>query len=266
MTEGVFAVDRGVFKHPIFANEPFTEREAWLWMLGTASWCSERKRVNRVIFELGRGQLVGASRHLAEKWQWDESKVRRYLGKLKKDRMIDVLPTRDATIITICNYNDYQFRRRTGDAQTDEPATDSRRTGDANKKELNNSITEESSLSEQGSDARKRNGLDYPQDFEKFWTAYPTDALMSKKQAYDAWKRLAPEDRAKAHSAAPSFAEHCRKNPDYRPLHAVRFLSQRRFDGFAATSTEPPAEQIEFMRTKGYELVDGSWKKVANGR
>jgi hypothetical protein len=29
-TRGFFAVDRGVFDHPAFAPEPFTECQAWL--------------------------------------------------------------------------------------------------------------------------------------------------------------------------------------------------------------------------------------------
>lgn len=119
------------------------------------------------------------------------------------------------------------------------------------------------SLSEKSSDAPKRKRLDYPQDFQEFWSGYPTDPLMSKKQALDAWKRLTPDDRAKARSAVAAFAEHCRKNPDYRPLHAVRFLTQRRYEGFAATSTAPPAEQAEFMRSKGYEWANGKWERVA---
>lgn len=42
---GVFAVDRGVWDHPMFADEPFTEREAWLWMVSAAAWMSKRVRV-----------------------------------------------------------------------------------------------------------------------------------------------------------------------------------------------------------------------------
>jgi hypothetical protein len=29
---GVFAVDRGIFDHSVFAREPFTQREAWIWL------------------------------------------------------------------------------------------------------------------------------------------------------------------------------------------------------------------------------------------
>ena len=74
----------------------------------------------------------------------------------------------------------------------------------------------------------------YPEDFEAFWRAYPTDPLMSKLKAAEKWQRLAAEDRAAAMQAVPGFRAHCAKDPTYRPVHAERFLSQRRFDGFNA--------------------------------
>lgn len=80
----------------------------------------------------------------------------------------------------------------------------------------------------------KRSRISYPDDFEQFWQEYPTDPLMSKKQALAAWKRLGEEDREAARAAIQAFRSHCRSNPDYRPVHAERFLSQRRFDGFGA--------------------------------
>ena len=74
----------------------------------------------------------------------------------------------------------------------------------------------------------------YPEDFEAFWREYPTDALMSKLKAFEKWRRLPAADRAAASAALPAFRAHCAKNPTYRPVHAERFLSQRRFDGFNA--------------------------------
>ena len=73
----------------------------------------------------------------------------------------------------------------------------------------------------------------YPEPFEEFWRAYPTDALMSKSKAFEKWGRLTIADRAAALAALPGFRAHCAKDLTYRPVHAERFLSQRRFDGFA---------------------------------
>ena len=78
---------------------------------------------------------------------------------------------------------------------------------------------------------RKRNG--YSAEFEADWRAYPTDSNMSKLKAFNAWSKLSAEDRAKVAAAIPAFVAFCRKDPTYRPVHMVRFITERRFDGFA---------------------------------
>jgi hypothetical protein len=78
-----------------------------------------------------------------------------------------------------------------------------------------------------------------PEDFLEFWKAYPTDPIMSRKEALSQWNKLTPEERAAASAAVPAFVTHCRANPDYRPVHACRFLSQRRFEGFQQQQAPP---------------------------
>jgi hypothetical protein len=82
----------------------------------------------------------------------------------------------------------------------------------------------------------------YPEDFEAFWRDYPIDALMSKMKTFEKWQRLTAADRALAHAAVPAFRAHCAKDPTYRPVHAERFLSQRRFDGFNEESRRGAAK------------------------
>lgn len=130
---GVFAVARGVFDHPLFADEPFSEREAWIWLVGEAAWRPTRARVGRAIVTLARGQLAHSTRFMAAKWKWSEARVRRFLARLKEDAMIDVKTDALATQITICNYDAYQ---KVG-MPTDAEATQRRRSSDAEKKQGN---------------------------------------------------------------------------------------------------------------------------------
>jgi ribosomal protein L12E/L44/L45/RPP1/RPP2 len=90
----------------------------------------------------------------------------------------------------------------------------------------------------------------YTPAFEAFWRDYPTDALMSKSKAFEKWQRLGLPDRAAAHAALPAFRAHCAKDLTYRPVHAERFLSQRRFDGFveAAKVAGPMPENNDALR------------------
>jgi hypothetical protein len=79
--------------------------------------------------------------------------------------------------------------------------------------------------------SRKRKA--YPEQFEQAWSLYPTDTNMSKAEAFAAWKKLDDGDRLLLIQSIPAFKDYCRKNPDYRPIHMVRYITLRRFEGHA---------------------------------
>jgi hypothetical protein len=164
---GVFAVDRGIWDHPMFAREPFTEREAWLWMVSSAAWAAKRVRVGRAQIELQRGQLAFATRFLAEKWKWAHSKVVRFFKRLEIDTMVSTSATREATLITICNYDKYAFGRNAGETQggtqTDTPPEHPRN----KERELKKDNNQEPILEPRADD-------DWPDDHrEVFWSLFP---------------------------------------------------------------------------------------------
>ncbi len=130
---GFVLISREMLDHPVFANEPYCERIAWVWLIREAAWKDRTVRVGRAVIELRRGACAVSTRFLADRWQWSESRVRRYLGRLSKQGLVDVKTDALATHITICNYDKYQLSAQTTDAE----ATQDRRTSDANKKELN---------------------------------------------------------------------------------------------------------------------------------
>ncbi len=108
MTAGVYAIDRGVWQHEAFADEPYTEREAWLWLLGAAAWKAQTVRIGKFVATVKRGDYAASIRFLAEKWQWDKARVSRFLTRLKKLDMIETQTETGITVITIRNYNEYQ--------------------------------------------------------------------------------------------------------------------------------------------------------------
>lgn len=86
----------------------------------------------------------------------------------------------------------------------------------------------------------------YPEDFERFWEAYPVDRNMPKKPAFRQWQKLSPEQRERAIGAMPGFKRYCAENKSwYRPVYADRFLSQEKFEGYAI---EAPPDPEEFER------------------
>lgn len=98
-------------------------------------------------------------------------------------------------------------------------------------------------LSETGSDeaAKPKKRETYPEAFEEFWSSYPTHSNMSKKEAYDAWKRLDETDRQKCAQAVAGYRAFLKSKPDLETIHACRFISKRRFDGY----TTAPAAMVD---------------------
>jgi len=85
-----------------------------------------------------------------------------------------------------------------------------------------------------------------PRDFEDFWTAYPTDPLMSKKKAFEQWQRMGAPDRAAAVASLGAFRAFVARQKDYRVVHAWKYLSERRFDGFSP----PPLDAAALAAAK----------------
>ena len=106
---GVFAVDRGIFDHAVFdEGQPFSRREAWLWLVAEASWKVRVKAGPGCTIAIRRGQLSHSIRFMGQAWRWDKAKVQRFLGRLKTETMIDTHSETGQTVITICNYDTYQ--------------------------------------------------------------------------------------------------------------------------------------------------------------
>lgn len=142
-----------------------------------------------------------------------------------RDRKRAEAQRRDETTVTHASERTETQLQRT-ETQRNAPDTET---------ETDNRNSDPSDLHSCPNPAPKRGRASYPDDFENFWKAYPTDPNMSKKEAHAAWKRMAPEDRQRATAAVPAFREYCAGKPDYRPVHACRFLTQQRYEGFAQT-------------------------------
>lgn len=90
----------------------------------------------------------------------------------------------------------------------------------------------------------------YSEEFEtKFWKPYPRTVIMSKKEAWREWMKLAPEVRLASCQALPAYLRHLAQNPTLQAVHACRFLSQNRAEGILELSAEKPAFDVrKFMQ------------------
>lgn len=85
----------------------------------------------------------------------------------------------------------------------------------------------------------------YSEEFEaKFWQPYPRTPTMSKSEAWKAWMKLTPEQRVASCQAIEPYRQFLRSKPNLETVHACRFLSQQRFEGFALGNGQPATLNI----------------------
>jgi len=133
---GYYQMSRGWLDHPVFAGEAFSRHAAWAWLIEHAAWKPTRVGVGTKIIPVVRGQLCYSLRYMAKAWRWDEAKVRRFIARLEREKMIVCVADAGQSIVTICNYDEYQADVSVADADTDASMTQERRSGDANKNDL----------------------------------------------------------------------------------------------------------------------------------
>ena len=129
--------------NPLYLSEPFTRMQAWIDLLLLANHKEGffYVRGNKVV--VGRGQVGTSSRTLASRWQWSRGKVERFLKDLENDNQIEPQKNNVITLISICNYYDYQNNEPQTEPQTshrqttDEPQTD-RNKNEKKEKNVNN--------------------------------------------------------------------------------------------------------------------------------
>jgi hypothetical protein len=108
MSGGTVNVARSLWDDPAFIDAPFSEREAWIWLIAEASWKPRERRIGKVVVMLDRGQVAHSTRFLADAWQWTHSRVRRFLERLENRHMIERQSGTGVSVICIMKYDTYQ--------------------------------------------------------------------------------------------------------------------------------------------------------------
>ena len=103
MSGGYVKIARGILKHSKFKDEPFTEREVWIWLICGASYKTDTIRIpnTSIVTEVKRGDYVASIRFLATKFKWSNSRVRRFLDRLERGKMLSTVTDTGITKMTI---------------------------------------------------------------------------------------------------------------------------------------------------------------------
>ena len=112
MEDGFLRLSRRFFSNEMWkVAREFSECEAWLDLIQSARFDATDEAYSELIggreISYSRGQYPASISFLMKRWKWSEKKVRYFLSKLKKKGMITTCNQQGMTVITLCNYDDY---------------------------------------------------------------------------------------------------------------------------------------------------------------
>lgn len=108
--DGFIKLSRKFFSNKMWTvSRTFSECEAWLDLIQSARFEDSEITSHIGNYEItwNRGQYPVSTSFLAKRWEWSVQKVRTFLEKLKKEKMITTNNEQGVKIITLCNYDEY---------------------------------------------------------------------------------------------------------------------------------------------------------------
>lgn len=95
--------------YPTNHDREFSKFEAWIDILLTVNHEEQNVLLGNEIVKVGKGQHVTSLRKLSNRWRWSKNKVSAFLKLLEDDGMIKLEKDSKKTIITVENYEFYQY-------------------------------------------------------------------------------------------------------------------------------------------------------------
>lgn len=242
-------------------DDPKMQRlSAELFRLTVNLWCIASKNGGRLP---SLGDMAFTLRLRTDRLQ-------KMLNELKACELID-----GDEVMEPHNWNKRQYKSDVTDptaADRQQRCRDKRRNADRNEDrnatvqhkrpetETETETDTEQSRTEQKKSPKRVRAM-YSEDFEnRFWKPYPRTPVMAKKEAWREWEKLDPEQQVAACAAIPGYLSFLKANPTHSIVHACRFLSEQRWEGFAP---EAPTEKVRVdMAARGWEWRENRWQKT----
>lgn len=187
-------------------KEPATAH-LFQYLLLAANWDDKKWKG----IEIKRGQILTGRHALIESTGLTAREIRTAIKHLKSTNVVTIKATNKFTIITICNYDNYQNSETVSDQQNVTIETNERPASDHNLRR-----------------SRIKEDI-YNSDFLTFWTAYPRKT--GKGAAWVSWEKLQPPiaDCLRTLSWQTKSEQWTKDNGKYIPLPAT-YLNQRRWE------------------------------------
>lgn len=120
---GWIKLHRQLAGNPMWLAEPFTRGQAWADLLMLANYKPGHIRIAGQRVDVPVGAVSWSKGKLADRWKWSKGKLQRFLKELENDNQIIIKAGHRISLISICNYDQYQKNEspdRTPDGSPDE--------------------------------------------------------------------------------------------------------------------------------------------------
>ena len=107
---GWITLSRKLTEHWLYEEAHFDHTHAWIDLLMLANYTDKKKPYKGGIITCKRGDVNYSIKYLAERWGWNWRTVKAFLDVLEEDGIIKAEYTTNRTVITIVNYEKYQFQ------------------------------------------------------------------------------------------------------------------------------------------------------------
>ncbi len=109
MNKGWISINRKIQSHWLWEEKrEFSKLEAWLDILLTVNHSEQKVMIKNTLFTVKRGDSIKSLETWGSRWNWNKSKVRRFLKLLENDSMIVTKNESKTTRLTVCKYDSYQ--------------------------------------------------------------------------------------------------------------------------------------------------------------
>ena len=216
----------------VWNGERYSRGQAWVDLILMANHKDVKMPIGENIEIIKRGQFVTSISKLADKWMWSFNTVKKFLNLLENDNMLTRKSDNSKTVITIINYELYQYSGDENEDNVDRPLdrpTDRPTNGQGNEQGANR-VTDTLIPNNNDNNDNKciKNDKEniYSVHFEEFWKAYPRKK--EKAKAYKCYKTRLKEGFSEDEllESAKKYAEECKKlNTEESYIkHAATFI------------------------------------------
>lgn len=178
--KGWISIHRKITDHWLYQEKrTFSKFEAWLDILMEVNHSEVKTTIQNKLFTVKIGQSINSLDTWSKRWNWNKSRVRRFLKMLEDDKMIRLRNEFKTTRLTVCKYEDYQVKRNADE-------TDLKRKRNADETEL----TPNNNVNKENKDNKEINKYKIP-PFEVFLSHAKSKieniCEQSVKLKYDSW-------------------------------------------------------------------------------